>query len=673
MSTTPCEGDQTLDAADRCMRRALDNLARLQLPQGSWAGDYGGPMFLLPMYVALCYISRQEIDAYRRDRMLEYVFNVQNEDGSIGLHAWGEGCMFTTALCYAALRLLGAPRDDARVQRMRGWIHANGTPLGAAPWGKFTLALLNVYDWRGVDPITPELWLLPYAIPFHPGRMWCHCRQVYLPMAWLYGRRFSVSVDALIAALREELYDAPYESIRFEEHRETISSTDRLRATSSVLRAANRALAVYERAPLARLREGIRRRSLAKLYRHICYEDAVTSAIALGPVNAVLNTLCHHVECPGGDDFNRGFATLSGYLWDGHDGMKMQGLISTELWDTAFTVQAMLATPHWRGYAETMSRAHAYIRDNQIIEDVPQRRDHYRHLSRGGWPFTKRAHGWPVTDCTSEGLKCALALEPSEREPVPEGLLRDAVRLLLSFQNDDGGWASYERQRSGRWIELLNPSQVFDDIMVDYSTVECTSACLQALQRAKVRFPGEIDRSIDAAVRRGVRFLRSRQRADGSFEAAWGVCFTYGTWFGVTGLLDAGVPRSDDSVRRACSFLLAHQRPDGAWGEHFKSCTERRYVEHPRGQVVMTSWALMTLVRAGCEDRGAMARAARFLSDAQEADGSWAREAVAGVFNRTCMINYDNYRHYFPTWALGEWSAFERAEGRAIGRDRQTT
>ena len=32
-------------------------------------------------------------------------------------------------------------------------------------------------------------------------------------------------------------------------------------------------------------------------------------------------------------------------------------------------------------------------------------------------------------------------------------------------------------------------------------------------------------------------------------------------------------------------------------------------------------------------------------------------EPIVGVFNRTCLINYDNYRNYFPLWALGEWPA----------------
>jgi squalene/oxidosqualene cyclase-like protein len=563
--------------------------------------------------------------------------------------------MFTTTLSYVALRLLGVAPDEPRLVRMRDWIHAHGSPLGAASWGKFTLALLGLYDWRGLHPILPELWLLPYATPFHPGRLWCHCRQVYLPMAWLYGTRSTGRVDALIRALRSELYREPYEQIAWERHRDTIASMDNYRPHSSLMRVANAAMGRFE----ARVPSRLRRRALDEVYAHLRYEDRVTNDIDIGPVNAVLNTVCHHFQAPGGEDFRRGFATLADYLWDGHDGMKMQGYNSTELWDTVFAVQALWATPFAQEHPEMMRAAHRYIRDNQILEDVPDAEAHYRHASRGGWPFSDRAHGWPITDCTAEGLKCAIGFEREQPDPVSEDLLKDSVSLLLSWQNEDGGWASYERQRGGAWLELLNPAQVFGEIMVDYSFVECTSASMQGLVKARARFPGRFDREIDRSVARGVEFLRAKQRPDGSFEGSWGVCFTYGTWFGVSGLLAAGVSPDDPAVRRACDFLLAHQKPDGSWGEHHTSCSERRYVQHPEGQVVMTSWALLTLVRAGCADREALRRAAEFLVRRQEQDGSWARESMAGVFNRTCMINYDNYRQYFPLWALGEWHARE--------------
>lgn len=45
-------------------------------------------------------------------------------------------------------------------------------------WGKFWLAVLNVYDWSGLHTLLPELWILPTWVPVHPSKMWCHCRQV---------------------------------------------------------------------------------------------------------------------------------------------------------------------------------------------------------------------------------------------------------------------------------------------------------------------------------------------------------------------------------------------------------------------------------------------------------------------------------------------------------------
>jgi squalene/oxidosqualene cyclase-like protein len=608
-------------------------------------------MFLLPMYVALCHAAGRPPPEPRRSGLVRYLRGAMNPDGSAGLYEGGEGCLFTTALVYVALRLLGEPPSDPAIAAARAFLRSRGGPAGAAPWGKLVLAVLGLYGWEGMHPIPPELWLLPDAAPIHPGRLWCHCRQVYLPMSWLYGSRAEVPEYGLRAALREELYGVPYETIDFASQRDTIDPADAYRPPALLGRAALRALGAFEgRAP-----GGLRRRALDRVFHHLRYEDEVTSYLRIGPVNAVLNTLCLVLAGGHAVEVERSFAALEEYLWETPRGVLMQSYNSTELWDTAFAVQAIRATPFWREHEPALRQAYAFLRDNQIREDVPDARAHYRHASRGGFPFSNRPHGWPITDCTAEGLKCAIALEGLDPEPIPEELLHDAVRLLLSWQNDDGGFGTYERRRAGAWLEQLNPAFVFGDIMVDHSHVECTSAVVQALVAARARFPGRFDRDIEGAVRRAERFLRSRQRGDGSFEGAWGVCFTYGTWFGVEGLLAAGVSHQDPAIRRAAAFLLARQKPSGAWGEHPRSCVERRYVEHPEGQVVMTAWALLGLLRARCEDRAALARAAAFLAGAQSEDGSYRPESYAGVFNRTCMINYDNYRHYFPVRALGEW------------------
>ncbi|MDD5306899.1 MAG: terpene cyclase/mutase family protein [Deltaproteobacteria bacterium] len=652
---TPLTGTHLDAAVGTAIERGLDFLVSRQEPDGRWQGDYGGPMFLLPMYVAACRVTGARIPDDRRQGMIRYLLHAQNVDGGVGLHTEDAGSMFTTALSYVALRTLGLAPDDSRIVRMRAWIHANGTALRAASWGKLVLAVLNLYPYEGLSPILPELWLLPYAAPFHPGRLWCHCRQVYLPMAYLYGTRAAVPEDDLVRELRAELYDRPYEEIDFARAKYAVALSDARFPTTRVFRGASGIMGAFERLGA----KSLRKRALDEVLEHIDYEDRATNHIDIGPVNSVLNTMVHHFREPGGERARTSFDALEEYLETGPDGVNFNGYNSTALWDTAFAVQSILATPHADRRGEHLKRAHRFIRDNQILEDLPDDASHYRHICRGGWPFSDRRHGWPITDCTAEGFKSAVALEGIAEEPIGDELLKDSVRLILSFQNRDGGFATYEKQRGGAWLELLNPSQVFGGIMVDYSYVECTSACLQALVRATVRFPGFLEREIARAVRRGAGFLRKKQRPDGGWQGAWAVCFTYGTWFGVSGLRAAGVPDGAPEIARACRFLLERQNPDGGWGEHHSSCVTGRYVPD-QSRAAQTSWALMTLARAGLGNGDAARRAAAFLVGLQQDDGDWPKEPLVGVFNRTALINYENYRRYFPIWALAE---FARAGG----------
>ena len=119
-------------------------------------------------------------------------------------------------------------------------------------------------------------------------------------------------------------------------------------------------------------------------------------------------------------------------------------------------------------------------------EAPAMRRRYYRHLSHGGWPFSTAAHGWPISDCTAEGLKAVLALRVDRGlvgglsdkalASIPDQRLFAAVEVLLTLQNSDGGWATYENNRGYGWYETLNPSEVFGDIMIDYSYVVRHSA-----------------------------------------------------------------------------------------------------------------------------------------------------------------------------------------------------
>ena len=45
--------------------------------------------------------------------------------------------------------------------------------------------------------------LFPDWVPAHPSTLWCHCRQVYLPMSYCYATRLSAEEDPLVQSLRQ--------------------------------------------------------------------------------------------------------------------------------------------------------------------------------------------------------------------------------------------------------------------------------------------------------------------------------------------------------------------------------------------------------------------------------------------------------------------------------------
>lgn len=79
----------------------------LQCEDGHWAGDYAGPMFLMPGLIIVLYVTKTPFAPGRREGMIQYLLNHQQEDGGWGTHIECASTMFGTVLSYVSLRLLG--------------------------------------------------------------------------------------------------------------------------------------------------------------------------------------------------------------------------------------------------------------------------------------------------------------------------------------------------------------------------------------------------------------------------------------------------------------------------------------------------------------------------------------------------------------------------------------
>jgi squalene/oxidosqualene cyclase-like protein len=630
--------------------KSLKNLAGIQSTSGAWEGEVVWSPVLLAQYLIVRSIAGVTSPAARREQYCRYFTEQQTADGGWGLHPESGAYLFVTTLVYVALRTIGLAADDDRLQRARALIRDHGSPLAVPTWGKFWLSYFNLYKYEGVHPLPPELWLLPRWLPLHPSRLYCHTRHSYLAMCFLYGKKFRRPADSLCRALREELYEIPYDTVDFRSAKSRCASSDLFAAPSPFLKAAYQALNLFEKC----CPKALRRYALAKALARIEYEQRSTSFAALSPVNGLLDVIALLAADPNHKDIGPSLDGLEHWLWlDASGGARVCGARS-QSWDTALAVQAAVAAKAPEAFASALVKAASFLASNQLKTELSGGRAFDRAPRLGGWCFSDARHGWPVSDTTAEALCAAFALRERGVEMLDFAAVESGIRFLLSRQNPDGGWGSYERRRGSLLLEKINPSEMFGKCMVEHSYIECTSSALDALAGFRaVHGPALLTKEIACARERGRRFILKSQEVNGSWPGFWGVNFIYGTFFAVRGLLASGIGEKARAVRGACDWLIQHQKSDGGWGEHWTGMTENRYVEHPKSQVIMTAWALVTLLLARDDRRGAIERGIALLIARQGRNGSWPREAVAGVFFQTAMLHYDLYREYFPLWALG--------------------
>ncbi|KAI8563353.1 hypothetical protein RHMOL_Rhmol03G0105500 [Rhododendron molle] len=569
---------------------------------------------LMRMQIIILYISgaiNTILTAEHKKELIRFFYLHQNDDGGRGFYIEGHSTMIGSALSYVALRLLGeGPYDgeNGAMTKARKWILDNGGATAIPSWGKIWLSVLGVYEWAGCNPLPPEFWLFPSFFPYHPAKMWCYCRTAYMPMSYLYAKKYHGPITDLVKSLRQEIHTKPYEEICWNKARHDCCKEDLYYPHSFVQDFLWDGLhylsePIMTRWPFNKIRE----RAMRKAIKYMRYGAESSRYIAIGCVEKSLHMMCCWAEDPNGDEFKYHLARVPDYLWLAEDGMTMQSF-GSQLWDCTFATQAIIASNMVDEYGDSLKKAHFYIKESQVTENpAGDFKSMYRHFTKGSWTFSDQDHGWGVSDCTAESLKCLLLLSQMPSEIVGEKAdverLQDAVNGLLYLQSpESGGFAVWEPPIPQPYLQDLNPSEIFADIVVEREHIECTASIIQALVKFKCLHPGHREKEIDTSVAKGIRFLEETQQPDGSWYGFWGICFIYGTFFVLGGLAWVGKTyNNSEAVRRAVGFLLSTQNEEGGWGESLESCPSMKYqpLEGNRTNLVQTSWAMLGLLYSG--------------------------------------------------------------------------
>ena len=255
----------------------------------------------------------------------------------------------------------------------------------------------------------------------------------------------------------------------------------------------------------------------------------------------------------------------------------------------------------------------------------------------------------------------AMALKRSGGEDNMEASAR-GLSWLIAMQNDDGGWAAFDRTSERPILEFVPFAD--HNAMQDPSCPDITGRVLES-------FAWQGMTNDHVTVQRAVEYIKGQQDPAGCFFGRWGVNYIYGTWQSIVGPIRCGEDPSQPWIQRAAAWLRSVQKKDGSFGESAMSYEDPSLKGIGESTASQTAWAAMALQEIAGPNDPDVKRAIGWLIQTQldaeaagdmvrnpdgDPEGSWSETFFTGTgFPRVFYLRYHLYRLYFPLMAIGRW------------------
>jgi squalene-hopene/tetraprenyl-beta-curcumene cyclase len=613
------------------IERGANYLLSIQAEEGFWKGELEADTTLESDYIYYLHVLGKA-DPERIAKLANYVRRRQLPDGGWSIAPGGPCELNATCKAYFALKLAGDSPDSPHLARARDTVHRLGGLEHANSYVRFYLALVGAVGWELVPAIPPELMLLPNWFYINIYEMSSWTRGIVIPMAILSAIRPDWHLPE--RARVDELFNDPSrKSAAFDWSKQIIS-------WRNFFLALDRALKLYEKLPWKPLRQRALRDAKMWMLAHIERTEGL-AAIYPAMMNSILALMAlgHGPDDPLTAGEIREFARFE--IEDG-DTLRMQPCVSP-VWDSCIAMVALeeagLPPDH-----PSLVKAADWILSKQILGPGDWQVKN-KDAEPGGWAFEFRNDFYPDVDDTAFVLMALQRVKYPEPAKM-ETAVRRGIQWLLSMQNRDGGWGAFDRDNDEQF--LCNIPFADHNAMIDPSTADVTARVLECLGR----FGWPADHPV---IQRAVKFLLKDQREDGSWFGRWGVNYVYGT-SGVLRSLETVSLTAREYCQRAVGWLRAVQKPDGSFGESVRSYGDPATKGQGESTASQTAWGLIGLLAGGEPHDPAITKAAAYLVDQQNFDGSWSENEFTGTgFPCVFYLKYHLYRNSFPLYALARF------------------
>jgi squalene-hopene/tetraprenyl-beta-curcumene cyclase len=618
---------------DQAIARATDALLAKQDSAGWWCGELQGDSILESEYILTRFILDQEDDS-RLPLIANFLRSLQQPDGGWNMYPGGKADLSGTVKAYFALKLMGDNPDSPHMKKAKEIILEMGGAEKCNTFTRFFFAALGQISYDACPTIPPEIVLLPKWFYFNLYHVSAWTRTMILPLGivttFRYTRRKPLEQNQRI----DELYIDHAAANRLSPEPLAGLPTD-WRETFLWL---DQMLKGWETLPLKVLRDKALREAEKWLLEHLDGSEG------LGAIFPPMIYMLIVFRCLGyADDHPRvklAHKHLEDFFIHEGDAIRIQPCLSP-VWDTGIAMHA-LAETNLSIDSDSAQRATQWLLEKEcrIASDWQK---NCPNAEPAGWFFEFANPHYPDVDDTA--MVC-MALHRLGGE-ISRPAIQRGIKWLLAMQNEDGGWAAFDRTTDRPLLEKIPFAD--HNAMQDPSCPDIAGRVLECL--------GHCGLTVDhPAVQRAIQYLIREQDADGAWWGRWGVNYVYGTWQVLSGLRSVGENMGRDYIHKAANWLSSCQKKDGSWGETCDSYEDASLKGTGNSTASQTAWGAMGVMAANGPRDPAVEKAIHWLIAQQNSQGSWDEKYFTGTgFPKVFYLKYHLYRLYFPLMALGRW------------------